>query len=321
MAAPVPVQDALKAFEERGDDVLVITERKPAQGKTWRTGVGYISMQYVINANEPPRNCTFYATDVLIASTLPDPSKKKKNPGDREEKSVSLAYSYNNSNSLGKLMERIQIARDNQIAKLMAKGELSTWQNKTKISMIKTNHGVDEATPADLRGTPYKDPTNKEKVDKRGYLHVDFTTYGDEMNIQKRGCVKSCVQDFRTGSCGKNGIFRYALALSDDKKPINETNAFRFLTGGSTIVELYVTVNSTSKSQYGISTRQEATILIVDPKIYNMGIQPVNNNHLAERIAAARAKVASQSESELLANDEETCDNDQQEMDDAINNV
>jgi len=176
-----------------------------------------------------------------------------------------------NYRSLGKPIEgealkiAKQTARKVGVPIYMHLGHLFSISKGKKFNPMYRTHYSEEARE-EYRGQTYKDQDGND--DYRIPLVVDFNTFSNDkyVPVAKRGMPKCTIKDFSTGYIAEdaNGKERLEFNVATvDGELINEENAHKFLTSGSTIKRMYIHMGTTSKSQQGISTRQEVIEMVV----------------------------------------------------------
>lgn len=289
--------EAVAAMRENAAGAVVFIEKKAPEGKPWRPGVGYMDTKFKLSPDGKAVNAGFYFRGVLLAKGVSDPTqaaKYQQKDGKKDDQSVSAAFSHNNSGELSEFVALFNATRDEQIKAQEAAGTIVGWSGKQFREMIKDKYSVDYASD-EYKGKPFQDPLDKDKTDKRSYLKFDFDTYPNHDSIpeDKRGKPKCIIRDFSTGRLNEEtGQIEYALATVDGR-PIDHTNAHRFITDKSTIEELYIAVPSTSKSAQGVSTQIVVIEAVVNSRQWeSRGMEKQDNADLLAKIMAAQQNKA-----------------------------
>lgn len=266
---------------------LIITERKK-EGKVYKGGTQYFDSTYVVGGNRPVA-CAIYAREVRVVRGPEDPANPTHAFDDKKEgdakREVVIGISHNHSGGYGPLVRKINDARDNFFDKTFPQ-----WKKEKKFPMFSERYP--STAHKDYKDKQYQDPVDKTKVDFRSNLVLDFGSFGNETYIpaEKRGKPKCLVKDFTTGKLNeKTQQIEYDLLLVDGA-PVNETNAWKVFQSGTILEELYVVANNTSKSKFGIATKQMVSEVVVSVRaeFKPIDIQREQNVDLLAKIKAVQ---------------------------------
>lgn len=317
-------------------DVFVLQQRKQKEGAVKsRNGVDYLEVKTRASPGETPENSLIYARDVYIVRGSQDPANVKDDKKDDKKEvrapknEVSFGVSYNHSSGYGQVIESFERFRESNIKQLERSGAIIGWSKVRQCAMTPAVYG--DQAPKDKVGKPYPDPKDPTVDDKRLTLIFDFSNYTDAQYIPAayRGKPQCVVKDFKTGRPNPDtGRIEYDLLMVEtkdektgevSKKPVDLTNAHQVFTTDSIIKELYISISSTSKSQFGVSTRQIAHEIVIDvaPLNKKTASYQVDNSDLIAEIEAikrARAKSAQLTEGEAQQEQPQAEDDAQQEQ-------
>ena len=279
------VGDVIKSMEANIETAVTFVLRPAKDGKVYKGGTEYVDTMFTIGENRPA-NIALYARDVHVVRGLEDPNDPnnkfaiEKKEGSKE---VVIGVSHNHSGGYGTFVKKFNAHRDGTFAKQFPK-----W-NKEKYNPMFSERYPDTAFK-DVAGKPYPDPLDANKTDCRSNLVLDFGAYANETYIPQhlRGKPKCVVKDFRTGVFNpKTNQIDYQLFLVDGR-PVDETNAWKVFKSHCTLEEVYVTVSNTSKSKFGIATKQCVSEVVVNPRedVRTGEIAHVPNTDLLAKIAA-----------------------------------
>lgn len=284
------VKNVLEALNANAAATLHFKEKKPKEGAKWRPGVGYMNITLQVSPNDPPCAASVYARDVVVARGPANPADENNGYDKKNTNECVSIISYNHSNGYGEMIEKVEAERNRRIAEMQDKGEIRGWKDQKHWPMVSTVYS--DKAREEYAGKPYTDPKDSTKTDKRINMVMDFSTFPNESYIpsEKRGKPKCVVKDFRTGRLNKEtGRIEYDL-LTVDGQPVNAANAYRVIRSGAVFVEMYAAFDTTSKSQFGVSTRQIIQEVVVDPVAdSNSGdIEMKDNSDLLARIEAMK---------------------------------
>lgn len=289
------------SFKANRAATVAFTERKAKDGKVYKGNTIYLDTTWTVGEDKPCQ-CAIYARDVRIVRGIEDPNDpNKKFQIDKKEdsKEVVVGISHNHSGGYGELVRAFNDERDSRLDV-----EFPQWKKEKKNPMFSERYP--DTAHKDFAGKPYNDPVDNTKHDYRSNLAFDFSSWGSESYIpmEKRGKPKCIVWDFRTGRLDPTTNRIVYDMLLVDGKPVNETNAWKVFKSGAIFEEIYVTINNTSKSKFGIATKQLVSEAVISPReeIRTGDINRIDNNDLLARIAAAqKAKEAAAKSAELAA--------------------
>jgi hypothetical protein len=286
-----------KALDVSPADTLVFKERKPAAGKTWFPGVGYLDVKYRLSAQDTPASTVMYGRELTIIvppSNPADPNStmnkyKKGNADDNEDnKHKTTIFVSGNSNPTYKnTISKVNAECDRWIKEAEKAGVLKGWvKDNTQFHQMQSTHYSDECPIEEKRGKPYLDSANAE--DHRIKIELDFGTYptDEKTPADKRGKPKTIIKDFSKSKIDEvTGEIEFEIATVDGR-PIDETNAYKFLTINSVIEEFYIGFSSISKSKTGISKKQQAQVLVVRSAKAQGTIEKKSNADMINKIKA-----------------------------------
>jgi len=204
------------------------------------------------------------STYVMITEGVQDPEQAEE---DDENKSITFVTTIEDSGDLGKLLTEMDVEFNLTMREwrkpetegglgLIAESELKINDVLAKRYGPKTK-AVDRETGKSKKGTPYKVPKFRMKV--------DFSRHGDDHIIKAlRGKQKTEIYDFRTMYIEK-GMPQYKLATVDGE-PLSELNVHKFLRRGSRIVGGRLGMDYGTISNLGVSHGRMCARLIVDNK-------------------------------------------------------
>lgn len=279
----------LKALQANAPATVTLKERKQKENaaKKWRAGVGYVDCKLSIDpTDERAYAASVYARGVRVVRGPPDPADENKGFDRKNTKEAIVIVSSNHSGGYGEMIQLFNNERDRQLTEMEDKGQIRGYKDK-KMWPMSNGHYSDQAR-AEFAGKPFPDPVDKDKTDRRINLVMDFSTFPDVQYIpvEKRGKVCTVVKDFKTGRLNEaTGEIEYEL-YTVDGRPVDETNAHKVFTSGTILEEVYVAFTTTSKSQFGVSTKQIVQEVVVNTRVNsNFGkIERVDNADLLERI-------------------------------------
>lgn len=286
----IKAEELLAALEKSASDTLTFEKKKVPEGKKYKCE--YFNTFIQTDPSDKPYNPSIYFRDGFIIAGPPDP-----NSPDAQENNgttVSLKCSGINSGAYGKLIKLFDAER---VRKLSA-DEYNLAD--MKFCPMYTEKYSRKAKK-EYAGKSFPNPKNKEENDWRFMLTLDFGTYptNDKIPEHMRGKPKTIIKDFRTGRINETtGQIEYDL-LTVDGQPIDLTNAHKAFGHGSIIEEGYVSMSSTSVSQFGVSTRQTAIELVITPAApSDFGkLETVDNSALLDKIRKLQeAKEAAEKE-------------------------
>ena len=266
----VKVGDLLEKIRD-DDDCVAFTEKKPAQGVKWRAGVGYMNTDWKMGGDKPIR-INIYVKNAVLARGAADPDDEKSQEF-KQPDIQRLEISGNSCPELRDFVEEFNGIRDDKIETKHA-----AWKSdKTLKPMFRTKYS--EHAGEELAGTNFKDADGNDDV--RIPVVVDFGHFGTGPRVPQglRGKSKCIVKDFDTGRIvEKNGRKAIEFSIAEvDGEVINDTNSHKFLTKGSVIKSMYISVSSTSKSQQGINTRIEIIEMTVESRPFTGGMERVED--------------------------------------------
>lgn len=323
------VEEVIKAMEVSARDTIHFKEVKPKDSsKVWRAR--YVDTTIQIDKNDKPHKAAIYARDIYIIGGPYDPADPNSRKfdddkdDDADKKSVKIVISGNNSGSYGQFVKMFAEERKAQFAALEDAGQMHEVKDQKYNPMFTTKYGLQSTIKA-MIGQPFKDPKDSTKEDFRIKLTLDFGTYPTETRIpeSKRGKPKCIVKDFRTGRLNETtNQIEYDLFMVDGR-PVDETNAFKVFTSGSIIEEIYITVDNTSISGFGVTTKQTVQEIVINPtERASIGdIHREDNTDLMQKIKLAQ--LAKQKAAEVSSNSSESStsnlDKLEKVVDDALN--
>lgn len=287
----IPIAELYEHVSKNPAENVIMEEVKPKGDKKWLASY----MKNTFNAGqEKPVNAIIGCTDLLVVSPPADPNdqeslyvlfnKNNKNT-DKPKTELQISISGNHSGRYVDLIRLFENERRTRIPQMIEKKTLSYgWNEQKQIKMIKerySEHSKDRA------GEHYKDPTDSEKDDVRIPLVLDFDVYPQTAKFNK-GQPKTLIYDARTFRVVKDekGIeshIEYDLAMVEGK-PIDINNCHKFITAKSEIIECDISIDTTSKSNQGISTKQVVHRIVVNPKEQTYAASKPNNISLLHRL-------------------------------------
>src|SRR3989344_7371466 len=192
-------------------------------------------------------------TDITVMGDMIDPNSKKKDEGEKENKTASVKLSVDYAGDYGKLIRTID-------------GKYNAWCEN-----MKSTKKVDPSTKIHrMIQTTYSfehpDETKRGQQKENHTLHIklDFSKYSDKHpRAFLRGLHKTEILDYSTKYVDDKNIIRYKQAEVDGE-PVDETNIHKFITRGSRIIEGRIHMESVSKSSFGFSLSQLAGRLVVE---------------------------------------------------------
>lgn len=258
----------IKKKVDASDDTIVFTVKKPKEGVTWRTGVGYVNTTFKLVDGEKPCAANIVVRNAVIARGASNPNDAKANQFESMPGFVRIEISGNSCQDYCEFIQEFEEQRNSAIE------EFQGWKGKKCLPMTREKYS-DEAH-ASVAGKNFKDAQGND--DLRIPLVLDFNRFGNEdfIPVNLRGMPKCTVRDFRTGKVVNNrAVFEVAKV---DGEAINEKNAYKFLTSGSVIKEVYIDIGTTSKSQQGVSTRQSVVEIVVDSRQVTSGMEKLDDD-------------------------------------------
>jgi len=290
------VEEVVKAMNVSARETIQFKEIKPKDAnKQWRAR--YVTATIQIDKSDKPHNASIYARDIYIIGgpfDPNDPSTRKyddDNENDGNKKSVKILISGNNAGDYGKFVKMFDAERRAQFAALEDAGQIHDVKDQKYNPMFTIKYGSQSNNKA-MIGQPFKDPKDPNKDDFRIKLTLDFSQFPNTNMIpeSKRGKPKCVVKDFRTGRLNEQtGQIEYDLFMVDGV-PVDETNAFKVFRSGAIIEEVYITVDNTSVSGFGITTQQNVQEIVISPSERPTGgnLQREDNTDLLQKIKQAQ---------------------------------
>jgi len=297
----VSIDELHAAFLKNPADTFYPKERKPKDGKKYKLGTAYMENQFKTLTMTEPKNVIIYASGIHISkgpANIDDPNDTAKDyitDSNKDERKIDISGS--RSGLYGPTVRLFQEERHRQTEEMIEKSviDASVWKGHKYCQMYRTHMSSEGSVPEKFRGKEYKD--KDDKPDYRIALALDFSLHPNEKYVpeKKRGQVKTVVKDFRTARVVKdsegNDVIEYDLAMVDGQL-INALNAYKFITPGSIIEEMYVSWGSTSKSKQGISTKQVVEEIVINPQVQVVQMERKTNTDLIKKIQESRAKAA-----------------------------
>ncbi len=300
--APIRRITAKSLYEQASKDpagVFKYEEIKPKDSKTtWRSG--YMKNKFGVMmspTDEKPIeiNAIIENTDFRVVSPPSDPNDEKSmhctfnKDNEKPKTELRISISGNHSGHYVDLIRLFQKERDERIPKMVADKLLSIgWKNQKNNSMIKEEYGEHAK---DRAGQHYKDPQDPTKDDVRIPLILDFSINAQNSK-ENKGLPKTLIYDARTfrvikDEKGEPLRIEYDLAMVEGQ-PINMNNCYKFITNGSEFIECDISIDTTSKSGQGISTKQVVKRVVVNPKEQTYFTEAPKNLDMLSRLQKLR---------------------------------
>lgn len=280
MAPPIRRISAKQLYEQISSnptDSIIIEESKPKDSNTkWRASFAKNTFNVKIsNSDEAPTkiNAIIENTGLIVVSPPSDPNDEKSmyavfnKDNEKSKNELRISVSGNHSGDYVNLIRLFNKERDERIPKMVAEKMLGVgWKGQKNNDMIKHEYGEHAK---DKAGQHYKDPLDPTKDDVRIPLTIDFTI-NSQNSKENKGLPKTLIYDARTyrivnDEHGNPVRIDYDLAMVEGK-PLDMNNCHKFITNGSELIECDISIDTTSKSGQGISTKQVIKRAVVNPK-------------------------------------------------------
>lgn len=274
-------------------------ENKPKDSNTkWRAS--YMKNKFSVKiapTDEKPTeiNAIIENNDLVVVSPPSDPNDEKgmfatfNKDNDKPKKELRISISGNHSGDYVKLISLFNKERDERIPKMVADKTLTVgWKGQKNNEMIKHEYGE---FAKDRAGQHYKDPIDSTKDDVRIPLILDFNI-NDQNSRENKGLPKTLIYDARTyrlvnDEQGNPLRIEYDLAMVEGK-PIDMNNCHKFITNGSELIECDISIDTTTKSGQGISTKQVVKRVVVNPKERSYAAEAPKNLDMLSRLEKLR---------------------------------
>lgn len=245
------VETLLEHLNKNPDDFLVLNMKH----KKNENGVVYIDIRFRIDGalHEP----WFKVRNLKLLQGVADPNdvndKRNKYVTDKNQNiRFSLSVSGRDSHALTDFLKQLNVVWLRKIETL--KKQYPFMKNKLPKDLLVLEYGVN--SDPDKAGKPLEHPILRFKV--------DFKKYPDNYFIPAlAGKPKTIVYDAsKPKRVGGKIVYEKAVVVGDDGVPadLDENNAHKFITRGSTIVEARINMGSACVSNMGIT----ASLLIVN---------------------------------------------------------
>lgn len=280
-------------------NVIKFEELKPKDSNAkWRAS--YMKNKFnvmVSSTDEKPTeiNALIENNDFLVVSPPSDPNDEKSmhatfnKDNDKPKNELQISISGNHSGNYVDLIRVFQKERDDRIPKMVADKSLAVgWKGQKNNSMIKEEYSE---FAKDKAGQHYKDPRDPTKDDVRIPLVLDFSINA-QSSKENKGLPKTLIYDARTfreifDEQGNLLRIEYDLAMVEGK-PIDMNNCYKFITNGSEFMECDISIDTTTKSGQGISTKQVVRRVVVNPKEQQYVVEAPRNTSILDKLKKLR---------------------------------
>lgn len=300
--APIRRISSSRLYEEIAKnpaEAIKFEESKPKDSTTkWRASYMKTKFNVKVSASdEKPTeiNALIENNDLLVVSPPSDPNDEKSmfsvfnKDSEKPKTELRVSVSGNHSGDYVKLITLFNKERDERIPKMVADKTLSIgWKAQKHLEMIKHEYGE---FAKDRAGQHYKDPLDPTKDDVRIPLILDFSINAQNSK-ENKGLPKTLIYDARTyrevkDEHGNPIRIDYDLAMIEGK-PIDMNNCHKFITNGSEFIECDISIDTTSKSGQGVSTKQVIRRVVVNPKEQTYTVEAPKNLDMLSRLQKLR---------------------------------
>jgi hypothetical protein len=241
---PAEVLEAIEA----GMKVVTIVEKKQKEGAK----VKYYDI--IINTKHHKDSAVFAIKDTEITYGARDPSIVAADAANDFASKIEISTTVDKSGEFGRMMEALNPLYMAEIKRhIDAKTIIASKRN---IKELIQTHYSEDSKDKTKAGTLRESPLMRFKV--------DFGLHSSQHPKRfLRDTPKSVVLDFATENV-VGGKKVYENAKGSDGEPLNDDNAFEFLTSGSIIKSGRISMESVAISQNWISVPTTASRLVVD---------------------------------------------------------